>query len=95
MKGAPERPITHVLACKRIKVAKVRSLLPDKYVTSLEQNQLLKLCCRHADEHEIEGWRSHPDEKAPDIYILHCRCGRKHIRFCVGGGDIRPVWEIG
>lgn len=69
-------------------------MLPDKYISALEENQLLNLCCRHADEHEIEAFKSREEESAPDIYILYCRCGRKHIRFCIGGGDVRPIWEV-
>ena len=30
----------------------------------------------------------------PDIYKFFCACGRTHVRFCVGGGDTRPFWEV-
>jgi hypothetical protein len=30
----------------------------------------------------------------PDIYKFHCTCGRVHTRFCAGGGDSRPYWEV-
>jgi hypothetical protein len=64
------------------------------YERNLEQNQKLAPCCRHPENHEIEGRKSHPDEKAVDIYIFHCDgCGRKHRVFCVGMGDPRPEWK--
>jgi hypothetical protein len=83
------------LACKRYPVKKLMALLPVKYLEALEQNQKIASCCRHPENHEIEAFKSKPDEKAPDIYIFHCTCGKQHRRFCVGGGDVRPVWEIG
>ncbi len=90
------RPETTVKACPRHKVAKLLKvkLLPQKYLEALEHNQKIAHCCRHPENHEIEAFKSHPNEKAPDIYIFYCTCGRKHIRFCVGGGDIRPVWDV-
>lgn len=96
----------HHLACPRYPVAKLQNLLPAKYLEVLEQNQLLNLCCRHADEHDIEAWYSCEAEQArgvPDIYVLHCQCGRRHVRFCVGGSagsgpnaplEKRPFWEV-
>jgi hypothetical protein len=72
-----------------------RNRLPLKFVTSLEQNQQIASCCRHPENHDIEAWFScaeDADKGIPDIYILHCQCGRRHTRFCVGGG-IRPFWE--
>jgi len=84
-----------VLACKRYPVAKLKGLIPQKYIEALEQNQMLRSCCRHPENHEIEAWKSRAEEAAPDVYIFHCSCGRKHRRFCVGGGDERPFWEIG
>jgi hypothetical protein len=91
----PVRPDTITPACPRYPVAKLRGLIPIKFLEALEQNQLISSCCRHPEEHEIEAFRSRPEEKAPDIYVFHCRCGRQHRRFCVGGGDVRPVWEVG
>jgi hypothetical protein len=89
------RPVTMVLACKRHPVRKLRGLIPDRFLEALEHNQLIALCCRHPEDHEIEAWRSRPEETAPDIYIFHCRCGKQHRRFCLGGGDERPMWEVG
>jgi hypothetical protein len=88
-----ERPRTLVLACERVPVRKWLHLIPKKYLEALEQNQQIKSCCRHPEDHDIEAFRSKPDEVAPDIYVFHCTCGRKHRRFCVGGGDERPYWE--
>lgn len=81
-------------ACPRYPVRKLLGLIPAKYIEALEQNQNIASCCRHPEDHEIEAFKSHPDEKSPDIYIFHCTCGRKHRRFCIGGGDVRPVWEV-
>jgi hypothetical protein len=73
-----------------------RNRLPLRYVEMLEQNQQLASCCRHPENHDIEAWYSCEEDAAkgiPDIYILHCTCGRQHRRFCVGGG-LRPFWEV-
>lgn len=88
------KPETIVPACPRYPVRKLKGLIPAKYIEALEQNQQIASCCRHPENHEIEAFKSHPDEKAPDIYIFHCSCGKKHRRFCIGGGDVRPVWEV-
>lgn len=86
--------MSHVQACPRIKVAKLGNLLPAKYLEALEHNQQIASCCRHPENHEIEAFKSKPEEAAPDIYILHCVCGKQHRRFCLGGGDVRPFWEV-
>lgn len=81
--------------CKRRPVSKFpASFLPIKWIEDLEQNQLISSCCRHPENHEISAYKSKEDEPSPDIYIFHCPCGRNHTRLLVGGGDIRPVWEI-
>ena len=84
----------HVLACPRHPVAKLDRLLPIKFIEALEQNQQIASCCRHPENHDIEAWRSSENETVPDIYIFHCTCGRRHVRFCIGGGDARPFWEV-
>lgn len=88
-------PETQVAACPRVKVADLpEGFLPKRYFEALEQNQQIASCCRHPENHDIEALKSHPDEPAPDIYIFHCTCGRKHRRFCVGAtDDNRPVWK--
>jgi hypothetical protein len=95
----------HVVACKRHPVAKLMHAIPAKYIEALEQNQQIASCCRHPENHEIEAFYSNGDERwrgkdpardmpnPPDIYIMHCTCGRQHRRFCVGGGE-RPFWEV-
>jgi hypothetical protein len=89
-----ELPSTHVLACPKVRVADLpEDFVPRKYFEALEHNQQISSCCRHPENHEIEAFKSHPDEQLPDIYILHCTCGRKHRRFCVGATDERPAWE--
>lgn len=90
----PVRPETITPACPRYPVKKLIGLLPKKYLEGLEQNQQIASCCRHPENHEIEAFKSSPDQTAPDIYIFHCTCGKKHRRFCCSGGDVRPVWEV-
>lgn len=97
MKKAFATPSSHVQACPRVKVASLPStLIPKKYIEDLEHNQKIAHCCRHPENHDIEAKYSAPHVKElkqpPDIYIFHCTCGRRHIRFCVGGGDVRPFW---
>ncbi len=88
-------PETQVPACPRVKVADLpEGFLKQNHIDHLEQNQKIKSCCRHPENHEIEARKSHPDEVAPDIYIFYCTCGRKHRFFCVGRTDEnRPAWD--
>jgi hypothetical protein len=89
-------PATQTPACPRVKVSDFPAgFIPTKYFDALEQNQLIRSCCRHPENHEVEAMKSHPDEVAPDIYVFHCTCGRKHRRFCIGKFDEnRPYWEV-
>jgi hypothetical protein len=96
----------HVLACPRVQVQDVVGSLPEKYLTSLENNELIADCCRQPRRHDILAMYSGPADEAkklPDIYVFICDgCGRHHRRFCVGGNapfangpkDIRPFWEV-
>jgi hypothetical protein len=79
--------------CPRVKLAMLGELIPARFRETLEQNQLISSCCRHPEDHDIEAFRSVEAEKAPDIYVLYCKCGRKHIRFMCADG-IRPMWEV-
>jgi hypothetical protein len=90
-------PETQVDVCPRVKVANLpEGFLKQKHIEHLEQNQLIASCCRHPENHEVEARKSHPDEPAPDIYVFHCACGRKHRFFCVGKTDPqRPEWKAG
>jgi hypothetical protein len=87
-------PETQVPACPRVKVADLpEGFVKQKWIDQQEQNQQIASCCRHPENHEIEARKSHPDEQAPDIYIFHCTCGKRHIKFCVGQtDDKRPMW---
>lgn len=80
--------------CPRHPVNKLFDLLPPKFITELEHNQKIASCCRHPENHDIEAFRSSDAETVPDIYIFYCTCGRKHRRFMVGQGDVRPWWEV-
>jgi hypothetical protein len=89
--------MAHHLACARFSVAKLGNLIPTKFIEALEQNQQISSCCRHPENHEIEAFYSCDEIKetgVPDIYIFHCTCGKKHRRFCIGMGDVRPHWEV-
>jgi hypothetical protein len=69
---------------------------PRFYVRPLSQNQQVPSCCRNVENHEFSAWYSSPADAAkgvPDVYILHCQCGRVHRNFMLGGGT-RPFWEI-
>jgi hypothetical protein len=87
-------PHTQVQACPRVRVADLpEGHLKQKHIEHLEQNQLIASCCRHPENHDVEALKSHPEEEAPNIYIFHCTCGRKHRFFCVGETDPhRPTW---
>jgi hypothetical protein len=87
-------PETQAPACPRVKVADLpEGFLKPNHIAALEQNQQIASCCRHPENHEVEARKSHPEEPAPDIYIFHCTCGKKHRFFCLGFGDPRPVWD--
>ena len=90
-------PETQIPFCRRVKMSDLPpGFVPAKfYEKNLEHNQLVAHCCRHPENHEVEARKSHPDEKAPDIYIFHCTCGRKHIRWLLGTTDdvARPIWS--
>lgn len=87
-------PETQVIACPRVKVADFPDgFLKQSHIEALEHNQKIASCCRHPENHEVEAFKSHPDEKAPDVYVFHCSCGKRHRFFCVGRTDIRPMWD--
>lgn len=97
---------THVHACPRVKVSECKAKIPTHFFERLEQNQKLKSCCRHPENHDIEAFYTSPNWKnkltpdgyheplggVPDVYIFHCTCGYKHRIFMVGQNDYRPVW---
>lgn len=89
-------PETIEEACPRVKVADFPpGHIPTKFFEALEHNQQIASCCRHPENHEIAAFRSHPDERVPDIYIFYCGCGRKHRRFmCARTDNVRrPIWS--
>jgi len=89
-------PETQVQACPRVRVADLpEGFLKQNHIEALEHNQQIASCCRHPENHEVEALKSHPSEKAPDIYVFHCcSCGRKHRFLCVGATDEkRPYWD--
>ena len=87
-------PETITPHCPRRKVADFREgFLKPNHIAALEQNQKIASCCRHPENHEVEAFKSHPDEPFANVYIFHCTCGRKHRFFCVGYEDVRPEWK--
>jgi hypothetical protein len=87
-------PETQVLACPKVRVGDLpEGFLKQTHIEALEHNQKIASCCRHPENHEVEARKSHPDEKAPDIYVFTCTCGRQHRMFCLGTGDRRPIWD--
>jgi hypothetical protein len=89
-------PGTQIQVCPKVRVADLpEGFLKQSHIDRLEHNQKIASCCRHPENHEVEALKSHPEEKAPDIYVFHCTCGRKHRFFCVGMDDQRPTWSAG
>lgn len=87
-------PATNEQSCPRVPVASFPAgFLKARHIEAMEYNQKLASCCRHPENHEVEGRKSHPAEPRTDIYIFHCTCGRRHVMFCVGLGDTRPEWS--
>lgn len=97
----------HILACPRIPLERALRLCPsvqrfhDKVVANAPNE-----CCHQVANIEIEAWYSCETDRQkgiPDIYKLHCSCGRCHVSFCVGGSKDpatkkithpRPFWEV-
>jgi hypothetical protein len=76
------------VACARVPVSRCPARIPVHFIEALEQNQQIRSCCRHPENHDIEAlYSSDADRNAgiPDIYVLHCTCGRRHIRQVFGG----------
>ncbi len=89
-------PSTQVLACPRVRMADFpEGWIPKRlYAKATEENQLVASCCRHPENMEIAAFKSHPEEKVPDPYILYCTCGRRHINFGVWKhSDEVPIWN--
>jgi hypothetical protein len=87
----------NVLACQRVPVRQVIHLLPGKYLRALEQNQNIKSCCRHPENHTIDARYTSPKQAAtgvPDIIVFYCACGCIHRRPMFGTGDVRPKWDV-
>lgn len=90
----PFEPKTAIKVLKTVPVKLVENSLKTKWFETLEQNQKIASCCRHPENHSIEGWKSNPTEPAPDVYIFTCDCcGNQHHFFCAGEIDVRPVWN--
>jgi hypothetical protein len=70
----------------RKKVAEVRGFIPDRHLDTLKNNDKLLACCRDAEAHDVELFKTHDDAPGADLMILHCACGRRHIRFAAGAG---------
>lgn len=102
-KDKPILPVTMVLACARVPVRRLGHLIPQHWKDTFRfKKPNIHACCRSADDHDIEAFKSKPEISAPDIYHFHCNaCGRKHIFFCIGTTGmrdgirhVRPVWRV-
>lgn len=79
----------------RYPVAKLLRQIPPKFLEQVTANAT-RACCKEPVKHDIEVFYSSERDRdlgIPDIYVLHCTCGRKHRRFMVGGGA-RPGWTV-
>jgi len=97
----------HILACPRLPLERVLRMCPsakrfhDRVVANAPN-----ACCHEVSNIEIDAWfskESVQQEGIPDVYKLHCSCGRCHVSFCVGGSTDpvskqvthpRPFWEV-
>jgi hypothetical protein len=88
-------PETAVQTCPRRKMSDFPKgfISPRLYEKALDHNQQVASCCRQSENHEVEGWKSHPRDTRTDRYILTCACGKQHRILCVGMGDERPEWK--
>jgi hypothetical protein len=97
----------HILACPRLPLERVLRMCPSaKRFHDKVVNNAPNECCHVVGNIEIEAWYSKQtvkDEGIPDVYKLHCSCGRAHVSFCIGGSKDpvtkenthpRPFWEI-
>ena len=91
-------PETTILVCDRIPVKRILHLIPDHWLARFKnRNEMPKIkeCCRASEDHDIEAFKSRPEEKALDIYIFHCNtCAGIHRVFCdVGDHKVLRVIE--
>ena len=88
-------PPTQQKALPRVKISDLPpNHIPLRWVERLEHDQLLRSCCRHPENMEIEGFKSHPEELMPDVFKMYCRCGRTHHFFFVGEEGETPRWSV-
>lgn len=84
----------HILACSRVALNTVLSIVPEKYYRAIAENAP-RPCCHSTGNLDIEAWYSCPDEQAkgkPDIYKFYCNeCDACHVRFCIGGDHVDAV----
>jgi hypothetical protein len=70
------------------------TLLPLGWIEAQEQNQQIKSCCRHPENHSIAAfYSSAADEELgiPDIYIMFCPCGCRHVKWCLSKPETAGV----
>jgi hypothetical protein len=86
------------MACPLYPVDRIRQLFPEEMLTVMENNQQLKICCRHVDNHLVEARYTSAQQArsgVPDYYIFHCtECGCRHHQAMHGIGDVRPKWIV-
>lgn len=87
----PERinlPAVSMGAKKKLKdiAAKVSA----KHLMKIKDNEDLKPCCRKAEDHDVEFFKTHSNETDnPDLMVFTCSCGRNH--YTLGStGEAKP-----
>ena len=60
--------------------------MPAHHLRALKDNTNLDDCCRKADDHMVEYFKTPSATDGPDMMVLECTdCGRKHYRVAVSG----------
>lgn len=80
----------HVSMGAKQKVREVAHKVSAKHLMKIKDNAGLKVCCRKAEDHDIEFMKSAGNETDnPDVMVMTCSCGRRHIT--IGStGEAKP-----
>lgn len=72
------------------KVRDVASKISAKHLMKVKDNKDLKPCCRKAEDHDVEFFKTHTNQTDnPDLMVLTCSCGRNH--YTLGStGEAKP-----
>lgn len=84
MNDRPVQPETQVSCGPPRLIAEVAKYVPIEWLWALEHNQKLQACCRQIADHKIEYRKSREALPHPDIAIITCASGHRHIRMAAG-----------